>query len=163
MQGFCRYPLTLPPVGSVRCAVTAKVKAIRLPVGLDGSVEIRQLTAGVLPYSRSGISLIRLDIISFIGRCAVSATEKMVAAPCEDFWVRISERSGDHFRGIVDNPSVESRLHGLRQGDELFFHADHILAVHDNDIHRRDIFASMDDVDLKELAQWIGPSQHPQE
>jgi len=79
----------------------------------------------------------------------------------EDFWVRISERSGDHFRGIVDNPLVEARLHGLYQGDEILFQADHILAVHD--IHRRDLLARMDASDLKELAQWVGRLQRPQE
>ena len=79
----------------------------------------------------------------------------------EDFWVQVSERSGDRFRGIVDNPLVEARLHGLRQGDEILFQADHILAVHD--IHRRDLVAGMDVSDLKELAQWVGRSQRPQE
>ena len=53
----------------------------------------------------------------------------------EDFWVKVSERCGDHFRGVVDNPLVEARLHGLNQKDEIIFHEDHILAVHD--IHRQ--------------------------
>ena len=72
----------------------------------------------------------------------------------EDFWVRVEERSGEFFRGVVDNPLVEARLHGLNQGDEIVFHEDHILAVHD--IHRQEIVAAMEVADLKELAQWVG-------
>lgn len=71
----------------------------------------------------------------------------------EDFWVRITDRTGNYFCGVVDNPLVEARLHGLNQGDEIVFHADHILAVHD--IHRQALVARMDTVDLKELAQWV--------
>jgi len=71
----------------------------------------------------------------------------------EDFWVRIVDRNGEFLRAIVDNPLVEARLHGLNQGDEIFFHEDHILAVHD--IHRLELVAGMDEVDLKELAQWL--------
>lgn len=72
----------------------------------------------------------------------------------EDFWVRVAERSGSFFRGLVDNPLVEARLHGLKQGDEIVFHEDNILAVHD--IHRQELVADMDAADLKELAQWLG-------
>ncbi len=72
----------------------------------------------------------------------------------EDFWVRIMKRSGQLLMGEVDNPLVESRLHGLSQGDDIAFHEDHILAVHG--IHRQDLVAGMDAVDLKELAQWLG-------
>lgn len=71
----------------------------------------------------------------------------------EDFWVRVTERSGSFFSGIVDNPLVEARLHGLKQGEEIVFHEDHILAVHD--IHRQELVAGMDAADLKELAQWL--------
>ena len=71
----------------------------------------------------------------------------------EDFWVKVSERCGDHFRGVVDNPLAEARLHGLNQGDEIIFHEDHILAVHD--IHRQELVAGMDEADLKELTQWL--------
>ena len=71
----------------------------------------------------------------------------------EDFWVRVIERSGNYFRGIVDNPLAEARLHGLDQGDEIHFHKDHILAVHD--IHRQELVAGMNEVDLKELATWL--------
>ena len=71
----------------------------------------------------------------------------------EDFWVRITERCSSFLRGVVDNPLVESRLHGLNQGEEIFFHEDHILAVHD--IHRLELVTGMDEVDLKELAQWL--------
>ena len=72
----------------------------------------------------------------------------------EDFWVRVVERSGILFRGIVDNPLVEARLHGLKQGDEIVFHEDHILAVHNN--HWQELVAGMDVDALKELAQWVG-------
>ena len=71
----------------------------------------------------------------------------------EDFWVKVSERCGDHFRGVVDNPLVEARLHGLNQKDENIFHEDHILAVHD--IHRQQLVAGMDEADLRELTLWL--------
>ena len=72
----------------------------------------------------------------------------------EDFWVRVTEKSDKFFRGVVDNPLVETRLHGLKQGDQIIFHEDHILAVHD--IHRQELVAGMDVDDMKELAQWVG-------
>ena len=72
----------------------------------------------------------------------------------EDFWVRIAQRSGQHFKGFVDNPLAESRLHGLNQGDDVVFHENHILAVHD--IHRQELVSGMDAAALKELAQWLG-------
>lgn len=72
----------------------------------------------------------------------------------EDFWVKVTQRSGSYFAGVVDNPLVEARLHGLRQGDEIVFHENHILAVHD--IHRHELVSSMDVADLRELAAWIG-------
>ena len=71
----------------------------------------------------------------------------------EDFWVKIIERSGHYFRGVVDNPLVEARLHGLHLGAELVFKDDHILAVHD--IHRQQLVAGMDVTDLKQLAEWL--------
>lgn len=71
----------------------------------------------------------------------------------EDFWVKVSERCGDHFSGVVDNPLAETRLHGLNQGDKIIFHEDHILAVHD--IHRQELVAEMDEADLKELTTWL--------
>lgn len=77
----------------------------------------------------------------------------------EDFWVRIEERSKSFFRGVVDNPLVESKLHGLAQGDEILFHVDQILAVHN--IHRQELVSGMDVADLKELAQWIGETRRP--
>ena len=72
----------------------------------------------------------------------------------EDFWVKTIVRSGKWFRGVVDNDLCESRLHELSLGDEIFFHEDHILAVHD--IHRQELVLAMDAADLKELAQWLG-------
>ena len=67
--------------------------------------------------------------------------------------VKVSEQCGDHFRGVVDNPLAEPRLHNLNQGDEIVFHEDHILAVHD--IHRQELVARMDEADLKELTLWL--------
>lgn len=75
----------------------------------------------------------------------------------EDFWVRISERDGPYFVGVVDNPLYEARLHGVKQGDEVFFHADHMLAIHD--VHRQEIVLSMEPDDLKKLAEWLGSQQ----
>ena len=72
----------------------------------------------------------------------------------EDFWVRVTEREGQFFKGTVDNPLCEARLHQLCQGDGIVFHEDHILAVHS--IHRRELVAGMDAADLKELAHWLG-------
>jgi hypothetical protein len=71
----------------------------------------------------------------------------------EGFWVRVTQRDGQFLKGIVDNPLVESRLHGLDQGDEIIFHEDNILAVHG--IHRQELVQGMDTADLKELAQWL--------
>jgi hypothetical protein len=72
----------------------------------------------------------------------------------EDFWIQVIERSGSYFCGVIDNPLVEARLHGLNHGDEIVFHEDHILAVHD--VHRQELVAAMDVNDLKELARWVG-------
>ena len=71
----------------------------------------------------------------------------------EDFSVQITERSGSLFCGVVDNSLVEARLHGLKQDEEIVFHEDHILAVHD--IHRQELVVGMDVASLKELASWI--------
>jgi hypothetical protein len=71
----------------------------------------------------------------------------------EDFWVRVTERDGQFLKGSMDNPLVESRLHDLRQGDEILFQEDHILAVHS--IHRQELVLGMNAADLKELARWL--------
>jgi uncharacterized membrane protein YobD (UPF0266 family) len=71
----------------------------------------------------------------------------------EDFWIRIVERSGGYFRGVVDNHLAESRLHGLNLGSQIFLSEDHILAVHD--IHRRELLSAMNIDDLRQLAQWL--------
>ena len=71
----------------------------------------------------------------------------------EDFWVRVTERDGQFLKGIVDNPLVESRLHGLHQNDEILFLEDQILAVHS--IHRQELVLGMDPAELKELARWL--------
>jgi hypothetical protein len=68
--------------------------------------------------------------------------------------VRVVERDGSYFKGVIDNPLAEARLHELHMGDEVYFHEDHILAVHG--IHREEIVLGMDVADLKTLAQWLG-------
>ena len=71
----------------------------------------------------------------------------------EDFWVQVGHRDGEWFRGVVDNPMYEARLHELHLGDTVYFHEDHILAVHGS--HREEIVMGMDPVDLKTLAEWL--------
>jgi len=71
----------------------------------------------------------------------------------EDFWLRITEREGLFLKGVVDNPLVEARLHGLKQRDEIVCHENQVLAVHP--IHRQELVLGMDTADLKELAQWL--------
>ena len=72
----------------------------------------------------------------------------------EDFWVQVTEREGKFFKGIVDNPLYEARLHELHEGNSVYFQEDHILAVHGS--HREEIVLRMDASDLKTLAQWLG-------
>ena len=72
----------------------------------------------------------------------------------EDFWVRVENREGEWFKGVVDNNLAESRLHGLRRGSSVYFHEDQILAIHGS--HREEIVRGMNEVDLKILAQWLG-------
>jgi len=72
----------------------------------------------------------------------------------EDFWVQLIERDEEWFKGVVDNPLYEARLHELHQGDSIYFHNDHILAVHGS--HREEIVLAMDAADLKTLAEWLG-------
>ena len=75
----------------------------------------------------------------------------------EDFWVRVTERDGQHLKGSVDNVLVESRLHGLSIGNEIILHEDQILAVHPSG--RPQLLLSMNAGDLKELAEWLGTQQ----
>ena len=72
----------------------------------------------------------------------------------EDFWARVTELDGRWFKGVVDNPLYEARLHELSQGDSVYFHENHILAVHGS--HREEIVLGMDAADLKTLARWLG-------
>jgi hypothetical protein len=72
----------------------------------------------------------------------------------EDFWVRVTDRAGQILKGTVDNPLVEARLHELKLGSDIFFHEDHMLAVHGS--HRPEMLLRMDADDLKELARWLG-------
>ena len=72
----------------------------------------------------------------------------------EDFWVCVLERDGDFFRGRVDNPLYEARLHDVHRNDEICFHADHVLAIHST--HRPEMVMNMGEADLKELVRWLG-------
>ena len=42
---------------------------------------------------------------------------------------------------------------GVKRGDSIFFHCDHILAIHS--VHRQDLVSTMTLDDLKELASWL--------
>ena len=72
----------------------------------------------------------------------------------EDFWAQVLEFEDGVFRGVVDNPLYESRLHNVSLGDEIVFHSDHILAVHPS--HRQEMVMGMGEADLKQLVQWLG-------
>ena len=76
----------------------------------------------------------------------------------EDFWARVTAREGDFLEALVDNPLYEARLHELHQGDSIYFHKDHILAVHN--IHRQELVLGMDAADLKQLAVWLGSQKN---
>ena len=71
----------------------------------------------------------------------------------EDFWVQVIKRDGDVFLGIIDNPLAEARLHGLNIGDQIVFHSDHILALHD--VHRQELILAMNEADMKEMTLWL--------
>jgi hypothetical protein len=75
----------------------------------------------------------------------------------EDFWVKVTERDGEWFQGMVDNPLVEARLHGLHLGDTVYLHDDHVLAVHG--INRQEMLLAMDEDELKTLAEWLGEQE----
>ena len=77
----------------------------------------------------------------------------------EDFWVQVIRRDGDVFQGIIDNPLAEARLHGLSIGDQIVFHSDHILAVHD--VHRQEMILAMNEADLKEMTLWLATVFRP--
>ncbi|MEC8553893.1 MAG: hypothetical protein VXZ82_02685 [Planctomycetota bacterium] len=72
----------------------------------------------------------------------------------EDFWGQVIQREGDFFSARVDNPLVESRLHGVQQEQVIYFREYHVLAVHAS--HRLDMVSGMEVEDIKELAQWLG-------
>ena len=77
----------------------------------------------------------------------------------EDFWVRVEEKMGEYFKGIVDNPLVESRLHEVQQHDAIIFRERHVLAIHD--IHRRELVQGMTPEDVKEFATWLSTQHRP--
>ena len=71
----------------------------------------------------------------------------------EDFWVEITERSGQFFKGIVDNLLSETPLHELQKGDIIVFHEDHILNVYDTQIEA--ILYAMEVADGRKFAEWL--------
>ncbi len=71
----------------------------------------------------------------------------------EDFWVKVTDRDGTFFSGVVDNPLYEARLHEVHLGDTISFHEDHILAIHST--HRQDLVRDMEPDELKQLARWL--------
>ena len=71
----------------------------------------------------------------------------------EEFWIRITARQDDWFRGVIDNHLYEARLHGIDQGDEIVFQEAHILSVHA--AHNRDIMFRLEDEDCQEFGQWL--------
>lgn len=72
----------------------------------------------------------------------------------EDFWVKVDARHKDIFRGIVDNPLYEARLHNLRLGDVIYFESRHVLAIHPS--HRQHMLMEMDEAELRQLVDWLG-------
>jgi hypothetical protein len=71
----------------------------------------------------------------------------------EDFWVRITERSGEFFKGIVDNTLSETPRHALQKGDTISFHEDNILNFHLSQL--MEILHTVDDVDTGEMAECL--------
>ncbi len=71
----------------------------------------------------------------------------------EDFWVRITERSGEFFKGIVDNTLSETPLHELQKGDTIVFHEDHILQFHMSQL--MEIVYTVDEADTENCAKWL--------
>jgi hypothetical protein len=71
----------------------------------------------------------------------------------EQFWVKIVEREGQYLAGQIDNPLYEARLHGLNQGDTIYFHEDHVLIVHSS--HGREIVSRMGERDSADFWRWV--------
>jgi hypothetical protein len=71
----------------------------------------------------------------------------------EQFWIQVTGRAQQLLTGVIDNHMYEAKLHGLRQGDEIWFHEDHILAVHP--IDTKDIMLDMNDGELREFTAWL--------
>ena len=63
-------------------------------------------------------------------------------------------REDDYFVGRVDNPLYESRLHEIHKDAEIYFHADHVLALHP--LHREEVVCQMEPGDLRTLVEWLG-------
>ncbi len=71
----------------------------------------------------------------------------------EQFWVKITARSGPWLTGTVDNRLHETRLHELSLGDPLTMHEDHILAVHRR--HHHDLLGRMSQAELIAFGHWL--------
>lgn len=72
----------------------------------------------------------------------------------EDFWVKVDHRHDDVFRGIVDNPLYETRLHNLKLGDVIYFEARHVLAIHPS--HRPQMLMDMNETEIRQIVDWLG-------
>lgn len=75
----------------------------------------------------------------------------------EDFWVQVLETQGHFLAARVDNHLCESKLHGIELNSTLYFHEDHVLAIHGS--HRLEMVGSMSVEDIKELAAWLSTEQ----
>ena len=53
---------------------------------------------------------------------------KVCASP-ERFWVKITERKDDNFKGIVDNALIATDKHGYEIDDEIEFHKYNIYSI----------------------------------
>ena len=72
----------------------------------------------------------------------------------EDFWVEVTDVENETFRGRVDNPLIESRLHEITQDNEILFLDRHILTIHPS--HRQEMITGMDETDIRALVLWLG-------
>lgn len=71
----------------------------------------------------------------------------------EDFWVKVDQRDNDVFRGVIDNPLYETRLHNLKLGDVIYFESRHVLAIHP--AHRQQMLMEMNEAEIRQLVDWL--------
>lgn len=71
----------------------------------------------------------------------------------EDFWVQVDDRNSGFFRGVIDNPLYETRLHDLSLGDVIYFESRHVLAIHP--IHRQQMLMDMNEAEIRQIVDWL--------